>query len=209
MSNCRQKSAEGFTLVELLVALFIFALVASISMSFLYQTLDSKTVLENRTAALQEFKVARALLKLDLLHLVQRPTRGTYGEAATPSFSAGLRRKAEPFLTLVRGGAGNPGGFQAKSQLQHVTYILKGSDLVRQVRSRLDPASATPVDDHVILKGVRRLDIKFLVEGRWQNRLVTTQGQGTEIPQAISLEMELSNFGKVTQAFLIAESGSL
>ena len=204
MKPREKNGADGFTLVELLVALFIFALIASISMSFLYQTLDSKTVLEGRTAKLQELKLARQLIKMDLVSLVRRPTRGTYGDAPTLSFSGGQRGRGEPFLSLVRAGSGNPGSFQPKSNLQHVQYLLSGENLVRRVRLRLDPASATPVDDFIIMTGIERLEVQFLVGGLWQNRLGLGPAGASEFPTAISLNIESDTFGSLNQYFLIA-----
>lgn len=204
----KHKGTEGFTLVELLVALFIFALIASISMSFLYQTLDSKTVLTERFAKLQELKLARQLIKMDMLSLVRRPTRGTYGDAPTSSFSGGQRGRTEPFLSLVRTGSGNPGSFQQKSNLQHIQYLLSGENLVRRVRLRLDPASATPVDDFILMTGIKQLDIKFLVGGLWQSRLGLNSVATRELPAAILLDIESDTFESLEQYFLVAKGAS-
>jgi len=207
MSGQSYKSSEGFTLVELLVALFIFALVASLSMRFLYQTIESKEIIEVRSGALQEIRVARALLKMDMLHVVARPTRGRFGAVAKQSFKAETPKNGEPFLSFVRDGASNPGNYQSKSQLQHVSYFIKDQKLVRRSLARLDPSANTPAAEQVILSDITGLTVQYFVEGFWQNRLVVSPNGTVPLPDAVSMEITREPYGKTNHTFLLAAGG--
>ena len=201
-------SDAGFTLVELLVALFIFALVASISMGFLYQTLDSKAVLQERLDQLEKMKLARSIIKMDLLQMTRRPTRGIYGDPAMPAFQQHRNSTDQRnFLTLVRSGVSNPGSHVARSNLQHVSYSFQGGRLIRRARVRLDPTPRTPVREQVLLEGLRDLEIKFLVGGRWQSAATGAGDTDDVMPQAVSLRASSDRYGDIEQLFLLGGPG--
>jgi len=198
------KSSDGFTLVELLVALFVFALVASLSMRFLYQTIESKSAIETRSGMLQEMRVARTLLKMDMLHIVHRPSRGRFGAVPKQSFQVGQPKNGQPFLTFVRGGANNPGNYQPKSQLQHVSYLFKDKKLIRRVRARLDPSAETPTAEQTILSDISALGIQFHVDGFWQNRLAASASGIVSLPKAVSITFTREPHGKIEHTFVVA-----
>lgn len=209
MTVQNHNSTDGFTLVELLVALFIFALVASLSMRFLYQTIESKTAIETRSEMLQEMRVARGFLKMDMLHIVYRPTRGRFGAIAKQSFDAETPKNGQAFLSFVRSGASNPGNYQPKSQLQHVSYLFKDKKLVRRTRARLDPSAETPVLEQVILSDITALKVRYYVDGFWQNRLVTSENGTVSLPKAVSMEITRDPYVKINNIFVVASGNIL
>ncbi len=192
---------DGFTLVELMVALVIFALIATTSATFLFQTLGSKQQLEDRTDAIGKLRVARTLLKMDLLQLSSRPVRGRYGDSAGASFHGGDARLGEPYLSLVRDGADNPDALLTRSTLEQVSYVIKGTSLVRRTSARLDPASNTPVQEKILLTGVKSASIRFLMNHEWTNWL-EPEGAASVFPAAVSLTLDLEDIGPVEQIFL-------
>ena len=192
----------GFTLIELLVSLFIFALIASTSMAFLYQTLDSKKVIETRTAQIEELRIARTMMKMDLLQLSNRQTRGTYGEVGGAAFRGGIVRGEGTFLRLVRRGVANPGGYARRPNMQYVSYALEGGRLIRRVRARLDPSAQTPVQEQVLLTGVSGLELSFLIDGRWEDRTTDEGRDKSPLPEAVSVTFTGKNFESINQLFL-------
>lgn len=195
---------DGFTLVELMVALVIFALIATTSATFLFQTLGSKQQLEDRTEAIGKLRVARTLMKMDLLQLSSRPVRGRYGDSASASFRGGDARFGDPFLSLVRYGAENPDALLTRSTLVQVSYALVGKSLIRRTSARLDPASNTPVQEKVLLTGVKSASIRFLINREWTNRL-EPEGAASVFPAAVSLTLDLEDIGPVEQIFLTGQ----
>ena len=56
-------SARGFTLVEMLVALLVFALLSAVGVTVMAYAADNQGVVQARMDRLGEFQRARALLK--------------------------------------------------------------------------------------------------------------------------------------------------
>lgn len=99
---------SGFTLVEALVALMLFGLIASAGAAVLSVSVDNRFVVRaatDRTAALQR---TRSLLKADLGQATNRRTRDRNGEPH-PLALAGERLRATLFWSLAAPAGAMPG----------------------------------------------------------------------------------------------------
>ena len=74
-------SQNGFTLMEILVALFIFAIVGMISAQLLSRTLDAYEVLEDRGDRLAQIHRAMFVVQRDMLQYQDRGVRTASGDA--------------------------------------------------------------------------------------------------------------------------------
>src|SRR3546814_8509418 len=68
--------APGFTLVEMLVALLIFAMLSAVGVTVMAYAADNQGVVKARMDRLGELQSARALLKADLAQAAVRRVRG-------------------------------------------------------------------------------------------------------------------------------------
>ena len=66
---------KGFTLIEMLVALMIFGLIAAAGVSVMSFTVDNQELVRGRMEKLADFQRARALLKADLSQAADRRLR--------------------------------------------------------------------------------------------------------------------------------------
>jgi general secretion pathway protein J len=196
-------SAAGFTLVEVLVALFIFAIIASASTVALSSTLQSKEAIKERSEILTSLQLARATLKLDLLQSVIRPTRDAFGTYDNIGFSGIQNFPEEPFLKFVKRGWLNPTGLSARSNLQAVEYYLVGSNFVRRTLLRTDPTEQTPSNERILLTGIIGVNVEFLVDGTWQNQWFGDAFDDTRLPTAIALTLNSEEFGIIRQLFIV------
>ncbi len=124
---------RGFTLVEMLVALALFAGVAAIGVGLLRGSVTSQTVMQDRLGAMGSVVRLRAIMAQDVGQAVARPTRSRSG-AAVPAFSgdgAGF--------TLVTAAADRDG---TGPGLHRVHYALAGGEWRRAVDPVLDGADA-------------------------------------------------------------------
>ncbi len=194
-------SSRGFTLVEVLVAMSVFALVALIAAGVASAALETRNTLDATDGRLRQVQLARALLKADIGQVVWRPTRNAFGGVGQSGFVGGSVGEREPLLAFVRGGWTNPAGAEARASLQYVEYALEGDALVRRTRAYLDPTPTTPIESVVILRAVSDVSVSFLTGGTWKPQWRVGQASGLALPDAVALDMTIEGLGELHQVF--------
>lgn len=187
----------GFTLVEVLISLLIFALIAAAGASVLSLAIDNRFAVKaasDRTAGLQRM---RGLLRADLGQAAARRSRGPTGRPQ-PQPLMGAAAPGDPVLVLSRAGWSNPGD-AARPSLQRVEYRLVEGRLERRVSTHLD--GSRPGPPQVLFEGVRDLTISFLRDGAEAPAFITTLER--PLPDAVRLTMTLEGYGPVEQLFLV------
>ncbi|GAB2619612.1 type II secretion system minor pseudopilin GspJ [Novilysobacter erysipheiresistens] len=196
-------SARGFTLVEMLVALLVFALLSAVGVTVMAYAADNQGVVQARMDRLGEFQRARALLKADLAQAAPRRVRERDGMPARNAFvgsTAGEGRAmsgAAPLLALVRRGWTNPDA-EPRASMQYVEYRLVDGQLERSVRTALD--GAAPGVPQVMLAGIESATIGYHYRGQW---IDGWPGGATSMPDAVRLELQLEGLGRIEQLFLL------
>lgn len=195
-------STSGFTLIEMLVALFVFSLISLAGTTVLSSGIQSRDVLTERAGRLEDLQVARAILKADLSQTANRQARDVR-QGLRPPFLGGEADTDEPVLAFVRRGWPNPGGLEPRGSLQRVEYLVREDTLVRRAYMRVDAAEQTPVRERTLLKGLRSIEFRFF-GGFWADQW---PGIGTtgNLPAAVSVEMDVAGLGPVRQVFLTSE----
>ena len=187
----------GFTLVEVLVSLLIFALIAAAGSAVLGMTIDNRFAVKaasDRTADLQRM---RSLLRADLGQAAARRSRGPTGRPQ-PQAMIGASSPGDPALVLTRAGWSNPGE-QPRPSLQRVEYRLVEDRLERRVSTHLD--GARPGPPQILHRGVRDLTVTFLRDGTEAPAFITTLER--PLPDAVRVTMTLDGYGPVNQLFLV------
>lgn len=195
MSQVEQGS-RGFTLVELMVALFIFGLLAASGvalLSFSVRAQAATSVRFDRLAALQR---VNALLTADLIQTVPRPVRDRDG-VMLPAFIGEGGEKEGVALGLVRGGWSNPAG-APRSALQRVEYRLVDDRLERTRWPMLDGAAPDPVA--VVLTGVQSLGVRYHGKDGWRPQWDSESP--TAMPEAVEIVLNIQDVGTIRQLYL-------
>ncbi|MEA0761182.1 type II secretion system minor pseudopilin GspJ [Xanthomonas campestris pv. campestris] len=195
----RLRRAAGFTLIELLVALAVFALVAAAAVGVLRQSIEQRAAVQARLQQLRDFQIAHGLLRSDLQQAAVRRTRGSDGVPARTAFVATPPGAQGPLLAFVRRGWSNPDQAPGAS-LQYVEYRLVEDRLERSARPALDGAvTGAP---QVLLRGVRAATVGFHYRAQWSDGW---SGGVAALPDAVALELEMQDWGRVRQLFLVPE----
>lgn len=187
----------GFTLVEVLVSLLIFALIAAAGAAVLSLSVDNRFAIKAATDRTADLQRMRGLLKADLGQATGRRSRGPTGRAL-PQPMTGALSPGEPALVLTRAGWTNPGE-RARPSLQRVEYRLVEGRLERRVAGHLD--GARPGPPQVLYRGVRDLTVAFLKDGSEAPAYISTPER--PLPDAVRITMTLDGYGPVEQLFLV------
>ncbi len=185
----RSCGAEGFTLVEVLVAFLLLAVVATVVTLLTGSAVQAFARAETATAALQRLEQTRALLASDLGQAAPRLSLGQSGErlqafTLTPSG-----------FVLVRRGAAGTG-----TPVRKIAWGHDGSSWLRQSWPAVD--GAAPGASTVMLAGVR--EVRIRVDGgrgftdRWEPR------EPQALPRAVELTLVPEGRPPVTLLFLVA-----
>lgn len=213
MAQSSSKANLGFTLLELLISIVIFALVAAMAYSGLNNVLLARTQTEARTQELYKLQMALTLMERDIEQIVDRPVRDEYGE---PQSAFVANEYGDYLLEFTRTGWLNPLNLP-RSNLQRIAYSLKDEKLIRSIWYVLDRAQDSEHYDIVLLDDVKSLEIRYLDDkkewqrswpplsssgfGQLQSQLQNQAPAAVEPPRGIVMEIETKSFGKVERWF--------
>ncbi len=190
------RNERGFTLVELLVSLFIFGMLSAAGVVLLSFSVRAQEAADARLGDLADFRRAGALLAGDLAQATPRLTRDS-GGAARPAFEGVAGEEGGVVLAFVRRGWENLDD-TPRASLQRVEYRFADGRLERRVYPRLDGAAPRPAT--TVTEGVRRVRFRYRDgEGKWRERWDPTKA--TELPRAVELVMDAEGSGTTRQLF--------
>lgn len=195
-------ASRGFTLVEMLVALLAFSLLAAASVSILNFSLRNKAIFDKALDTLQQVQVARVIMKSDFAQLAPRPVRDSFGGRPLSSFAKGVETSEKGLvLSFVRRGWISPAGEEGRSSLQYVEYVVSGDALLRRSRPYLDPTPDTPETTTTLIADVEDVSVTFLSAGKWMSEWRPVL-RNEEFPDAVAITMDVKGLGEMRQAFL-------
>ena len=173
--------------MEILVALFIFAVVGLISAQLLGRTVNAYEVLDDRGQRLGQIHRAMLVVERDMLQFRNRPVRMAQGEPL-PALMIG----DEGALSMTRGGWRNPLQ-RPRSELQRVGYRMQDEKLVRAYWSVLDRRGDEEPISQTLLEGVEELEF-FAVDqnGEEHKFWPPNAGQGAGQLQIAGLLLRVS-----------------
>jgi general secretion pathway protein J len=178
---------SGFTLMEILVALFIFAVVGLISAQLLGRTVNAYEVLDDRGQRLGQIHRAMLVVERDMLQFRNRPIRMAQGEPL-PALMIG----DEGALSMTRGGWRNPLQ-RPRSELQRVGYRMQDEKLVRGYWSVLDRRGDEEPISQTLLEGVEELEFFAIDQNGEEHKFWPPKaGQGAGQLQIAGLVLRVS-----------------
>lgn len=187
----------GFTLVEVLVSLMIFAMIAAAGAAVLGVTIDNRFAVKAASDRVGDLQRMRGLLRADLGQATARRSRGPTGRP-TPQPMIGATAPGDPLLVLTRAGWSNPGE-DARPSLQRVEYRLVETRLERRVSSHLD--GARPGPPQVLYRGVSDVTVDFVRDGQPAPAYISSIDR--PLPDAVRIGMTVQGYGRIDQLFLV------
>ena len=193
---------RGLTLLELLVAMGIFALIGATAYAGLDTVLAARAVLAERSEQLRRLQLGMEWLRRDLEQLAARPVRDSFG-SLRPALEGDTRGPV--LLSLTRSGYDSPLAFE-RAGLQRLRYRLSGDQLLRQASPVVDGADLDRAPSAVLFEGVTEVQIRFLdAQGRWQPRwpVPPAEADTAVLPRAIEMTLEINHWGQIRRVFMM------
>ena len=195
---------KGFTLIEIIIALAIFAIIAAVTTTVLYTVFSTRDTINQHSDRLAHMQVAVTLMQRDFQQIVDRPVIDING-IVYPALIAANNR-----IEFTRGGKPNPFGILKQSSFERVAYYLSGKQLIRETRQDIDMIGFTHVAIKVLLKNINSLTFGYIGQGSAINSswpppksAVVSGRQGTPIPRAVQVKMVIDNWGDMSLLFAI------
>jgi general secretion pathway protein J len=206
---CRPNS--GFTLLELLVAVAILAVIGVASYKLLASTIATRDRAMEHDQGLMQLQRAMETMQRDIEQTAPRPIRDEFGDK-----QPALYFPASNTMDLTRTGWRNPMG-DPRSDMVRVRYVLEGGRLRRYYWDALDrmPGAqphGSDLLDHVTDFHLRAMDSS---SGNWSDSwpLVaqTAKQQSNDeapLPTAIEVTFTMAPYGALRRVFRVVEGGN-
>jgi general secretion pathway protein J len=204
----------GFTLIEVVIAIFIAAIMFSIGYRALNEAMVNREAINIAQARVTEIQRGMRVVAQDFAQLAARAARDTQGTGELqPAVSS--NNVDNTVITFSRTGWSNPAGIQRPAE-QRVRYRFVDGSLLREYWLSVDPALNTEPRQRVLLTRVKSVEVRFLspVTRDWRNEWPAVSGTGPVSPLnvdqllltrplAIELTVVLEDWGRIQRIFEI------
>ena len=214
--HCR--TIRGFTLLEVMFAVSIFALVGLGAYQLLSTVIDTQARVSTSNETITRLSRVFKVIEGDLLQVVQRGIRDEYGDRIPPlmvgdgtstfKFSQ-MEGTGTPILEFTRTGWNNPMQFP-RSDMQRVAYRLHDDDEQKRVLQRIFwlVLDRVPESDPVIqtlLNDVIDFRVYVLDYDGEQHRLWPAPDTTGIMPRALEIFLETKKLGEIRRIYALPD----
>ncbi|HEU5136282.1 MAG TPA: type II secretion system minor pseudopilin GspJ [Steroidobacteraceae bacterium] len=205
--------ARGFTLIEVVIAMFIAAIMFAIGYGAINQALRDRDALNVSQERVTEIQRGMRVVAQDFAQVVARGARDTSGSGELmPAMVA--NGSSDSILTFTRSGWSNPAGIQRPAE-QRVRYRFIEGALVREHWLSVDPALNAEPLQRTLLTRITAVEVRFLdpVSRQWRTEWPATGTTGQVPPAsvdqlltrpiAIEFTVVFEDWGRVQRLFEI------
>jgi general secretion pathway protein J len=153
------KRACGFTLVEILVAMVILAVLSALGYGAYRQARISTEHTQEAQQRTREIAMGLHTMAQDFAELSQRPVRDVTGNGRNPALKSGDGKVS--LVELTRMGWSNTAGVQ-RSTLQRVAYSLDRKVLKRSYQVVLDATLSNKPIERDLLSRVESAHLRYM-----------------------------------------------
>jgi len=191
--------ARGFTLLEVLVAVGVFAVFSALAYGSLTRLLESRDRIEAERVFWRDLSLAFTQIEDDLSMARPRTVRDVYGNPlpALRGQPVDPRPEGEPSLAFTRGGMFVLGD-STRTDLLRTGYRLQDGKFERLVWPALDQPTQIKPQVATLLENVSEMQVRFFVDkAGWVNQWPQPNASLVDLPAAVELTLTIDGRGAI------------
>lgn len=193
----------GFTLMELLVAVAVFAVLGAMSYGGLNTVLKTRVRTVEAADQLHTLQIALMLIQRDISQIVGQPSRDEFGDLHPPIMTEFTDERLIEFSRL---GWNNPTE-QLRSTFQRVAYSFEDNTLFRSYWGHFHRGPQEKPVRAELLEGLEEISFRYMDEQEtWHEDWPPLNSNITELPQLIEIVLELENGEEITRLFAVTQA---
>ncbi len=187
----RAARQRGFTLLEVLVAVALFAIAAVLAYGGLRGIVAAQAQGNEAKAQLGRLQFAIGLIERDIASASRRGVRDAFGVPRPALEGEPLR------IELTRYGHANVLALP-RAEMERVSYLRREERLLRLRWPALDSAPGARAIEDEMLDGLERLELTYFdAQGREHRQWPPPRGSGEILPRAIRVMLDVKGFGEI------------
>lgn len=205
MANNRRVSPStkqhGFTLLEVLISIAIFALLSLTAYQVLKGVIDSGDISKRHSESLTQLQRAMLIIEQDFSQIVARTSR----DESNPDDNVYVIRAGKTLfesddqgIEFNRLGWQNPLGLLPRSNILRVRYRLKEGQLQRLYFLYPDIVAGQEPEIQVLLSDIEDLSFRF-----WNNTWLDVWEKNTQLPKGIEVSFTSKQYAEIRRLFLV------
>lgn len=202
--DMRRKAMFGFTLIEVMVAIMVFASLSIAAYQVVNQVQRSNQQSAEKTARLQQIQRAMIILESDFRQMASRTFKGRANAPTTRMLYASeyLLDSDSYGILFTRLGWQNPQQAFPRGEIVKVGYRLVANQLERVWWRYPDTTEGQEPLHKPLLDKVDKIGFRFYGNEQWQDNWESEN----QLPAAVEITLTLQDYGEVRRIFLVAQS---
>lgn len=193
---------QGYTLIEIMIALSVFAIIATITASVMIHVFDVRSRVAAQAEQLGELQLAVSLLTHDVTQFIPHTVR-TQDMHVFAAFIG-----SHEHMEFTRSGVANPKGVAAKSSLERVAFLCQGSQLIRRTWSPLDTVNRHVYEDRVLLSHLQACTFDYIsryhqILPDWRAYKIEENRAEEVIPSAVRVTIKSAKWEAITVLLIL------
>ena len=195
------KHSRAFTLLEMIVAIGVFAVIAVISYASLNRFLDHRDILQAEMVEMKELQLAFSLLEQDMHFITARSVRDAYGDLE-PALMINNEDVSGELLrfTSARGNIFLSDG----SALQRTAYRWQDGNFIRITWSVLDRDQDSSESKHLLLSDIDNVSVNVLQSTNGSVQQLDAWEDADKLPAGVEWTIQLADGKQYRRVFEIS-----